>query len=64
MANSYRIGGELVSADEYNRQKYDSTLVRFPKGDLEKVREFARARGESANAFICRAVLELMEREK
>lgn len=63
MANSYRIDGELVSADEYNRQRYDSTLVRFPKGSLAGIRAFAKEHGESANALICRAVAELMEKE-
>lgn len=63
MANRYIIDGELVSADVYNKVKYDSMLVRFPKGQKDVIQSHAAARGESVNGFIGRAITETMERD-
>lgn len=49
---------------KYTKENYDRFLVTMrPKGRLEAVKAHAAARGESANAFIGRAILETMERD-
>ena len=63
MANRYMVDGKLVSADVYNKVKYDSMLVRFPKGQKDVIQSHAAARGESVNGFIGRAIGETMERD-
>lgn len=47
----------------YAKNNYDRINVTFPKGRKEEIREHAAAHGESVNAFIIRAVSEMMARE-
>lgn len=45
-------------------EKLDRVNLTMPKGQKDAVKAHAEARGESVNAFINRAVLETMERDK
>ncbi len=62
--NSYIVGGERVSADAYNKTKYEDLRVRVPKGKKDAIKAHADSRGESVNSFIGRAIDETMERDK
>lgn len=48
---------------KYESEKLDKILLRIPKGSKERIREHAKAQGESTNAFIYRAVNETIERD-
>ena len=49
---------------KYNEKAYDRLTVSVKKGDKDKISEHAAGRGESMNAFICRAIADVMAREK
>ncbi len=49
--------------DRWNRQNYDSLLIRLPKGKKEIIQNFAQSVGESVNGFINRAIDEAMKEE-
>lgn len=49
--------------DRWNRQNYDSLLIRLPKGKKERIQNFAQSIGESVNGFINRAIDEAMKEE-
>lgn len=49
--------------DRYNAKAYDEIKVRVSKGDKEKIKDHADARGESVNGFIGRAISEQMKRD-
>lgn len=61
--NSYIVDGVRVSADEYNKAKYEDLRVRVPKGKKEAIKAHAEGRGESVNGFVNRAISETMERD-
>lgn len=61
--NSYILDGERVSADTYNKAKYEDLRVRVPKGKKDAIKAHADSRGESVNSFIGRAIDETMERD-
>ena len=46
--------------DSYNKKAYDRIGVTIPKGDKDKIRLFAEAKGLSVNAFIVSAIKEAM----
>ncbi len=48
---------------KYVKAKYDRFGLTMPKGNLDTIKAHAAARGESANAFIGRAISETMERD-
>lgn len=48
---------------KYVKAKYDRFGLTMPKGNLDKIKAHAEARGESVNGFIGRAIDETMERE-
>lgn len=48
--------------NDYNRVHYDRVNLMFPKGFREEVKEYARERGETMNAYILRLIREDMER--
>lgn len=54
--NSYIVDGERVSADAYNKAKYEDLRVRVPKGRKAEIQSHVAARGESVNGFINRAI--------
>ena len=49
---------------EFAKQNYDTLLIYLPKGRRSIVREHAASRGESANAFITRAINNQIERDQ
>ena len=49
---------------KYNSANYEQILVRVAKGEKEKMTAHAEAQGESLNAFINRAIVDTMERDK
>lgn len=49
---------------KYEAKAYDKTLVRFPRGQLDKIKAHAEGREESVNGFINRAIVETMERDE
>lgn len=63
MSNKYIINGERVSADEYNKTKYEDLRVRVQRGRKEIIQAHADACGESVNSFINRAIDEAMKRD-
>ncbi len=61
--NSYIVDGKRVSADAYNKAKYEDLRVRVTKGKKDTIQAHAEAQGESTNGFINRAINETMERD-
>ena len=49
--------------DRYNAKAYDNITLRVNKGDKERIKDHADARGESVNGFIGRAISEQMKRD-
>jgi len=54
--NSYIVNGERVSADAYNKAKYEDLRERVPKGKKDTIKAHGDAQGESVNSFINRAI--------
>lgn len=50
------------SKDRWNRNNYDSVLIRIPKGMKEEIREYAEQRGESVNGLINRLLTQEMRK--
>ena len=50
--------------DRYNAKTYDDIRLRVPKGDKEKIQDFAEANGETVNGFINRLICEAMGVDK
>ena len=46
----------------YSRDHYDRVNLLFPKGFRGEVKEYARERGETMNAYILRLIREDMDR--
>ena len=63
MPNNYIVNGVRVSADAYNKMKYEDLRVRVPMGIKVKIKAHAENMGESVNGFIKRAIDETMERD-
>ena len=53
----------LRANHKYQTEKTDEIKVRVPKGEKAEIQEHAQGRGESTNAFICRAIHEAMGRD-
>ena len=49
---------------KYDAKTYERINLMVKKGEKEKIRAFAAARGESVNGFINRLIREAMGREK
>ena len=47
--------------EKYNTKAYDEIKVRVKKGEKEKLQAIARESGESLNAYINRAIKELIK---
>ena len=62
--NNYIVDGVRVSADQYNKGKYEDLRVRVPKGQKEVIKAHAEAQGESVNGFINRAIAEAMDQDQ
>ncbi len=48
---------------KYMKNNYDEIKIRVPKGKKENIQNYAAAKNESVNAFINRAINEIMEKE-
>lgn len=62
--NNYIINGERVSADDYNKERYEDLRVRVPKGRKAEIKAFAESRGQSVNGFINEAIEREMGRKQ
>lgn len=60
------MGGRASAAskNKWISKAYDRINLTVPKGSKDEIQSHAAARGESANAFINRAILETMQRDK
>ena len=52
------------AVSKYMKANYDELKIRIPKGNKARIQGHAKARGESTNAFIYRAVNEAIERDE
>ena len=52
------------AADKYLKEKVDTIAVRVPKGQKEEIKNHAKSRGESVNAFVLRAIDHTMEDDR
>lgn len=48
--------------ERYNAKTYDRATVRFYKGELEKIKEYAESIGKSFNGYINDLIVSDMER--
>lgn len=48
---------------KYMKNNYDEIKIRVPKGKKESIQNYAASKGESLNAFINRAINQVMEKE-
>ena len=55
---------QQASVNKYVKSNYDRINVTMQKGSREVIQAHAAAQGESVNAFINRAIMEAMERDK
>lgn len=53
---------QLEYAKKY-LQKFDEIKIRVPEGDKKKIQAYAKANGESVNAYIVRLIAEDMKGE-
>lgn len=51
-----------MAVRKYNAKTYDRIEIVVPKGDKDKIKEAAKQKGESVNAFINAAIQERMEK--
>ncbi len=49
--------------NSFNAKKYDRVTIMLPKGKQQIVKEHAKKRGESVNAFVNKAIEEKIERD-
>lgn len=49
---------------KWQKEKVEELKFRVPKGEKAMIQEHAKARGESTNSFIYRAINETMVRDK
>lgn len=52
------------AVSKYMKENYDEIKLRLPKGQKALIKEMADANGESVNAYIARAIAQLMEHER
>lgn len=52
------------AADKYLKEKVDTIAVRVPKGQKEEIKNHAKSRGESVNAFVLRAIDHTIEDDR
>ena len=52
------------AVNKYVKANYDRLDLTMPKGQKDTIKAHAAAQGESVNAFINRAIMEAMERDK
>ena len=52
------------ASQKWQKDKVDDLRIRVEKGQREIIRNHAKTQGESLNAFVNRAIMETMERDK
>lgn len=57
------MAGNTAYKNEWSKKNCDQVRLIVPKGDKEKIKAAAAARGSSVNAFIIEAITEKMRRE-
>lgn len=50
--------------NKYNAKAYDRLNIVIPKGEKEKIRDFAESNGETVNGFINRLIKEAMSESR
>ena len=61
---AYKKTDKLIKYNnEFNKEKYDRFSLMLPKGKKEIIKDKATENGESVNAFINRAIDELLKKE-
>lgn len=50
--------------NEYNTTAYDRVSLMLPKGMRDELKAMCKAKGESVNSFINRAIIALIEKEE
>lgn len=50
------------AVSKYMKENYDEIKIRIPKGQKERIQEFAKAKEMSVNAFIWETIQEKIER--
>lgn len=60
------MGGKTSSAvhNRYIAKAYDRINFTVPKGEKDRIKDFASAVGESVNGYIWKAVQDRMDKEK
>ena len=57
MPDKYNMKPYRIKARQrYEKRTFDKTLLRLPKGQLEAVKQAAKAYGESVNKYIVTAI--------
>lgn len=51
------------AVQKYVKNNYDRIVLTVPKGERDKIKEYAESKGESMNGFIVRAIREAMQRD-
>lgn len=51
------------AVQKYVKNNYDRIMLTVPKGERDKIKEYAETKGESMNGFIIRAISEAMQRD-
>ena len=51
------------AVQKYVKNNYDRIMLTVPKGERDKIKEYAETKGESMNGFIVRAINEAMQRD-
>lgn len=54
---------QQACVNRYIDKAYDRINLTVPKGERERIKKHAEARGETVNGFIKRAISETMERD-
>lgn len=60
------MGGKTSAAskNKYAAKAYDRIVIMVHKGQKDAIKAHAESQGESVNAFVQRAIVEAMERDK
>lgn len=54
---------QIRATAKYQKENYDEIKLRVPKGKKEVIQNHAKAKGETVNGFVTRAINETLERE-
>ena len=55
---------QLRAIKKWSTEKVDEIKIRVPKGQKAEIQEFAKAHGETVNAFVNRLIRDAMTAEK